>query len=202
MLFAQRTKYADIQEKTKKKKLENDLLARDIKRLEEQLSKKKAQTSKNNTLLQFWQKEVASIVRFTFGSHLAALSGHGHRSEYQTAGGALSPISYLQISPAGKSVLSSPVIPIDHLILDSGTRRQTTRDDRLRLQAHRQTIRREQCKIIRTSETLGQPFSFTFSEPMVTLHARLPVEFLSSTTVIPSLVGDHLEENIRGKLAH
>ena len=33
---------------------------------------------------------------------------------------------------------------------------------------------------------------------MATLHARLSVEFLSQTTVLPSLVGDHLEENIRG----
>ena len=121
MLFTQRSKYADIQEKTKKKKLENGLLARDIERLEEQLSKKKAQITNNNTLLQFWQKEVASTSLPTSVSPFAAPSGHGHRPEYQTAGGAHSPISHFQISPTGKSFSSPHGNRIYILIPDSGT---------------------------------------------------------------------------------
>ena len=123
MLFTQRSKYAEIQEKTKKKKLENGLLARDIERLEEQLSKKKGQITKNNTMLQFWQKEVASTSPPTSVSPVAAPSGHGHRSKYQTAGGALSPISHFQISPTGNLVLSSPVARIHISIPDSGSDR-------------------------------------------------------------------------------
>lgn len=58
MLLNERSKYGEIQEKTKKKKLENTLLARDIERLEEQLATRRAQILNNNALLQHWQKEV------------------------------------------------------------------------------------------------------------------------------------------------
>jgi hypothetical protein len=58
MLINERSKYGDIQEKMKKKKLENGLLAREVERLEEQLLTKKAQITNNNALLQYWQKEV------------------------------------------------------------------------------------------------------------------------------------------------
>ena len=61
MLLTERGKYGDIQEKMKKKKLENGLLAREIERLEEQLLTKKAQITNNNALLQYWQKEVGEI---------------------------------------------------------------------------------------------------------------------------------------------
>lgn len=61
MLLTERSKYGEIQEKMKKKKLENGLLARDIERLEEQLFTKKAQITNNNALLQYWQKEVEQI---------------------------------------------------------------------------------------------------------------------------------------------
>ncbi len=63
MLLTERSKYGDIQEKMKKKKLENGLLARDIERLEEQLLTKKAQVTNNNALLQYWQKEVGKFPR-------------------------------------------------------------------------------------------------------------------------------------------
>lgn len=58
MLLNERSKYSDIQEKMKKKKLDNGLLAREIERLEEQLSSRKAQIINNHALLQHWQKEV------------------------------------------------------------------------------------------------------------------------------------------------
>ena len=58
MLLTERAKYREIQEKMKKKKLDNGLLARDIERLEEQLLTKKTQVAKNNVLLAYWQKEV------------------------------------------------------------------------------------------------------------------------------------------------
>ena len=58
MLLSGRSKYGDIQEKMKKKKLENGLLAREIEKLEEQLSSRKAQIINNHALLQHWQKEV------------------------------------------------------------------------------------------------------------------------------------------------
>jgi hypothetical protein len=61
MLLTERAKYSDIQEKMKKKKLENGLFAREIERLEEQLLTKKAQITNNNALLQYWQKEVDEI---------------------------------------------------------------------------------------------------------------------------------------------
>lgn len=61
MLLSERSKYGDIQEKMKKKKLENGLLARDLERLEEQLLNKKNQINRNNLLLQYWQKEVMKI---------------------------------------------------------------------------------------------------------------------------------------------
>jgi hypothetical protein len=60
MLLSERSKYGDIQEKMKKKKLENGLLAREIERLEDQLLTKKAQITNNNALLQYWQKEVGT----------------------------------------------------------------------------------------------------------------------------------------------
>jgi len=68
MLLTERSKYGDIQEKMKKKKLENGLLAREIERLEEQLLTKKAQITNNNALLQYWQKEVdkSSAIRLKF----------------------------------------------------------------------------------------------------------------------------------------
>lgn len=58
MLLTERSKYNEIHEKMKKKKLENGLLARDIERLEEQLAKKRTQVKKNDLLLQHWQKQV------------------------------------------------------------------------------------------------------------------------------------------------
>ena len=61
MLLTERSTYREIQEKMKKKKLENGLLARDIERLEEQLLTKKAQITNNNALLHYWQKEVPSF---------------------------------------------------------------------------------------------------------------------------------------------
>ncbi len=64
MLLSERSKYGEIQEKMKKKKLENGLLAREIERLEEQLLTKKAQTTNNNALLHYWQKEVETSVFF------------------------------------------------------------------------------------------------------------------------------------------
>ncbi|CAF4609028.1 unnamed protein product [Rotaria sp. Silwood1] len=63
MLLSERAKYGEIQEKMKKKKLENGLLARDIERLEEQLLTKKTQITNNNALLQYWQKEAMSIAQ-------------------------------------------------------------------------------------------------------------------------------------------
>ena len=42
----------------KKRKLENELLLRDIERIQEQLLKKKIQITKNNILLKNWQNEV------------------------------------------------------------------------------------------------------------------------------------------------
>ncbi|CAF1143273.1 unnamed protein product [Rotaria sordida] len=63
MLLSDRSKYGEIQEKMKKKKLENGLLARDIERLEEQLLTKKTQITNNNALLQYWQKEAMSIAQ-------------------------------------------------------------------------------------------------------------------------------------------
>jgi hypothetical protein len=62
MLLTERSKYGDIQEKMKKKKLENGLLAREIERLEEQLLTKKAQITNNNAFLQYWQKEVEKVL--------------------------------------------------------------------------------------------------------------------------------------------
>ena len=41
MLLTERSKYGEIQEKMKKKKLDNGLLAREIERLEEQVLKEK-----------------------------------------------------------------------------------------------------------------------------------------------------------------
>jgi hypothetical protein len=64
MLLTERSKYGDIQEKMKKKKLENGLLAREIERLEEQLLTKKAQITNNNAFLQYWQKEVEKSSRY------------------------------------------------------------------------------------------------------------------------------------------
>ena len=58
MLLNERSKYQEIQEKMKKKKLENGLFARDIERLEEQLTAKKAKINKNNLFLQYWEKQV------------------------------------------------------------------------------------------------------------------------------------------------
>ncbi|CAF1294696.1 unnamed protein product [Adineta steineri] len=63
MLLSGRSKYAEIQEKMKKKKLENGLLAREIEKLEEQLVTKKAQITNNNALLQYWQKEAMAIAQ-------------------------------------------------------------------------------------------------------------------------------------------
>ncbi|CAF3303105.1 unnamed protein product [Rotaria sp. Silwood2] len=63
MLLSERSKYGEIQEKMKKKKLENGLLARDIERLEEQLLTKKTQITNNNALLHYWQKEAMSIAQ-------------------------------------------------------------------------------------------------------------------------------------------
>ncbi|UJR09779.1 hypothetical protein I4U23_014006 [Adineta vaga] len=63
MLLNERSKYGDIQEKVKKKKLENGLLARDVERLEEQLATKKAQIVNNNLRLQYWQKEAMAIAQ-------------------------------------------------------------------------------------------------------------------------------------------
>ena len=58
MLLTERSKYGEIQEKMKKKKLENGLLARELEKLEEKVLTKKAQITNNNALLQYWQKEV------------------------------------------------------------------------------------------------------------------------------------------------
>ncbi|CAF3437331.1 unnamed protein product [Rotaria socialis] len=63
MLIIGRAKYGEIQEKMKKKNLENGLLARDIERLEEQLLNKKTQVTNNNALLQYWQREAMSIAQ-------------------------------------------------------------------------------------------------------------------------------------------
>lgn len=61
MLLNERSKYGDILGKMKKKKLENGLLAREVEKLEEQLSNRKAQIISNHTLLQRWQKEVNEV---------------------------------------------------------------------------------------------------------------------------------------------
>jgi len=62
MLLTERSKYGEIQEKMKKKKLDNGLLAREVERLEEQLLTKKTQITNNNALLQYWQKEVPLLL--------------------------------------------------------------------------------------------------------------------------------------------
>ncbi|CAF0883727.1 unnamed protein product [Adineta ricciae] len=63
MLLNERSKYQEIQEKMKKKKLENGLFARDIERLEEQLTAKKAKINKNNLFLQYWEKQALAIAQ-------------------------------------------------------------------------------------------------------------------------------------------
>jgi len=63
MLLTERSKYGEIQEKMKKKKLDNGLLAREVERLEEQLLTKKTQITNNNALLQYWQKEVLLFLK-------------------------------------------------------------------------------------------------------------------------------------------
>ena len=62
MLLNERAKYREIQEKMKKKKLDNGLLARELERLEEQLLTKKTQVTKNNALLAYWEKEVTTHI--------------------------------------------------------------------------------------------------------------------------------------------
>lgn len=96
MLLNERSKYGDIQEKMKKKKLENGLLARDLERLEEQLLNKKNQINRNNLLLQYWQKEVMKIfVSIEYKSYYSL--GNGYRTKYQTTRSFHSSISSFQI---------------------------------------------------------------------------------------------------------
>jgi hypothetical protein len=82
MLLTERSKYGDIQEKMKKKKLENGLLAREIERLEEKLLTKKAQITNNNALLQYWQKEVKNS--FSIYQRLFLSVGNGYCTKHQT----------------------------------------------------------------------------------------------------------------------
>ena len=92
MLLNERAKYGDIQEKMKKKKLENGLFAREIERYEEQIVTKRAQITNNNALLQYWQKEVEDIlVEISFSNLIN--QGLGDCSKYQTTRRSNPPIS-------------------------------------------------------------------------------------------------------------
>jgi hypothetical protein len=101
MLLSERAKYEDIQEKMKKKKLENGLFAREIERYEEQILTKRAQITNNNALLQYWQKEVEDILVDISFSNLINL-GHGDCPEYQTTRRTYPPICCFQIYKTSK----------------------------------------------------------------------------------------------------
>lgn len=82
MLLNERSKYGDIQEKMKKKKLDNGLLAREIEKLQEKLITKKAQITNNNALLEYWQKEVEDL--FSYYLKINISSGYGNCTKYKT----------------------------------------------------------------------------------------------------------------------